>query len=147
MVTAGILPFRENSHGRTGNRTRVPMISRQRLWPLDHEAGLVARKVRVRFPKETDAFSFFAASKLALTIIKDLSYSYRGTSTRQNSRTVSVNTRYIQFVALLLHFPTCKSTLGATQNEGLHLYRPIDTQDRMLQLAVGFFHIISDSSL
>ena len=41
MVTAGILPFRENSHGRTGNRTRVLMISSQRLWPLDHEAGLV----------------------------------------------------------------------------------------------------------
>jgi len=40
MVTAGILPFRENSNGRTGNRTRILMISRQRLWPLDHEAGL-----------------------------------------------------------------------------------------------------------
>jgi len=41
MVTAGILPFRENSPGRAGNRTRDLMISRQRLWPLDHEAGLV----------------------------------------------------------------------------------------------------------
>ena len=40
MVTTGILPFRENSHGRTGNRTRDLMISSQRLWPLDHEAGL-----------------------------------------------------------------------------------------------------------
>ena len=40
MVTAGILPFRENSHGRAGNRTRDFMISSQRLWPLDHEAGL-----------------------------------------------------------------------------------------------------------
>jgi len=39
MVTAGILPFRENSHGRTGNRTRDLTISSQRLWPLDHEAG------------------------------------------------------------------------------------------------------------
>jgi len=39
MVTAGILPFRENSHERTGNRTRDLMISSQRLWPLDHEAG------------------------------------------------------------------------------------------------------------
>ena len=38
MVTAGILPFRENSHGRAGNRTRDLMISSQRLWPLDHEA-------------------------------------------------------------------------------------------------------------
>jgi len=33
MVSAGIHPFRENSHGRTGNRTRDLMISRQRLWP------------------------------------------------------------------------------------------------------------------
>jgi len=39
MVTAGILPFRENSHGRAGDRTRDLMISSQRLWPLDHEAG------------------------------------------------------------------------------------------------------------
>jgi len=31
MVTAGILPFRENSHGRAGNRTRDLMISSQRL--------------------------------------------------------------------------------------------------------------------
>ena len=31
MVTAGILPFRENSHGRTGNRTRDLMISSQSL--------------------------------------------------------------------------------------------------------------------
>ena len=38
MVTAGIFPFRENSHGRAGNRTRDLMISSQRLWPLDHEA-------------------------------------------------------------------------------------------------------------
>ena len=39
MVTAGILPFKENSHGRTGNRTRDLMISSQILWPLDHETG------------------------------------------------------------------------------------------------------------
>ena len=39
MVTAGILPYRENSHDRAGNRTRDLMISGQRLWPLDHEAG------------------------------------------------------------------------------------------------------------
>jgi len=42
MVTARILPFRENSHGRAGNRTRDLMISSQRLWPLDHEAGLIS---------------------------------------------------------------------------------------------------------
>ena len=39
MVTAGIFPFKENSHGRAGNRTWDLMISSQRLWPLDHEAG------------------------------------------------------------------------------------------------------------
>jgi len=31
MITEGILLFRENSHGRTGNRTRDLMISKQRL--------------------------------------------------------------------------------------------------------------------
>ena len=40
MVTAGIFPFKENSYGRTGNRTRDLMISSQKLRPLDHEAGL-----------------------------------------------------------------------------------------------------------
>ena len=39
MVTAGIFPFKDNSHGRTGNRTRDLMISSQKLWPVDHEAG------------------------------------------------------------------------------------------------------------
>ena len=40
MVTAGIFPFKENSHGRAENRTRNLMIGSQRLWPLDHVAGL-----------------------------------------------------------------------------------------------------------
>ena len=39
MVTAGILPFRENSHGRGENRTRDLMISSQTLWSVDHAAG------------------------------------------------------------------------------------------------------------
>ena len=38
MVTTGIFPC--NSHGRTRNSTRDLMISRQRPWPLDYEAGL-----------------------------------------------------------------------------------------------------------
>ena len=38
MVTTGF-PARKNSHGRTGNRTRDLMISSQRPWSLDHEAG------------------------------------------------------------------------------------------------------------
>ena len=40
MVTSEILPFKENSHGRGGNRTRGVIISSQRLWPLDREADL-----------------------------------------------------------------------------------------------------------
>ena len=45
MVTAGIFPFKENSHGRAGNRTRDLIISSQRLWPLDHEAGHTLKSV------------------------------------------------------------------------------------------------------
>jgi hypothetical protein len=41
MVTMGILPpHKENIHGRAGNQTRDLVISSQKLWPLDHEAGL-----------------------------------------------------------------------------------------------------------
>jgi hypothetical protein len=35
----GSSPSRKNPHGRTGNRPRDLMISSQKLWPLDHEAG------------------------------------------------------------------------------------------------------------
>jgi len=49
MVTAGILPFRENSHGRAGNRTQDLMISSQRDWPLDHEAGRPNNNINVDF--------------------------------------------------------------------------------------------------
>ena len=38
MVTVGIFPFKENSRGIAGNRTRDLMISSQKIWPLDHEA-------------------------------------------------------------------------------------------------------------
>ena len=34
------LPTRKNSHGRAGNRTRDLVVSSQKLWPPDHEAGL-----------------------------------------------------------------------------------------------------------
>jgi len=37
--TQTMVPFRENSDGRAENRTRDLMISSERLWPLDHEAG------------------------------------------------------------------------------------------------------------
>ena len=51
MVTTRILPFRENSHGRAGNRTRDLIISSQRLWPLDHEAGHIPLQSAVNVPK------------------------------------------------------------------------------------------------
>jgi hypothetical protein len=35
----GSSPSRKNPHGRTGNQTQDLMISSQKLWPLDHEAG------------------------------------------------------------------------------------------------------------
>jgi hypothetical protein len=34
-------PSRKNPHVRPGNRTQDLMISSQKLWPLDHEAGLL----------------------------------------------------------------------------------------------------------
>jgi len=49
VVTAGILPFRENSYGWAGNRTRDLMISCQRLWPIDHEAGHVVKCIKESF--------------------------------------------------------------------------------------------------
>ena len=60
MVTAGILPFRENSHGRDGNRTRDLMISSQILWPLDHEAGHldVNKKEKSELMNKWELFSF-----------------------------------------------------------------------------------------
>jgi hypothetical protein len=39
----GSSPIRENSYGRTGNRTRDLMSSRQESWPPGHEAG---RKIK-----------------------------------------------------------------------------------------------------
>ena len=35
----GSSPHKENPHGRDGNRSRDLVISSQKLWPLDHEAG------------------------------------------------------------------------------------------------------------
>jgi hypothetical protein len=55
-TTAGILPFRENSHGRAGNRTRDLMISSQRLWPLDHEAGPVILEYFSKICRENSSF-------------------------------------------------------------------------------------------
>ena len=41
MVTTGILPHKEKLHDRAGNRTRDLVISSQKFWPLDHEAGQI----------------------------------------------------------------------------------------------------------
>ena len=40
-------PHNENPHDRAGNRTRDLVISSQKLWPLDHEAGLVIFKDQI----------------------------------------------------------------------------------------------------
>jgi hypothetical protein len=34
-------PSRKNPHGTAGNRTLDLMVSSQKFWPLDHEAGLI----------------------------------------------------------------------------------------------------------
>jgi hypothetical protein len=40
MVTMGILTYQgKNSHGTAGNRIRDLIISIQKRWRLDHEAG------------------------------------------------------------------------------------------------------------
>ena len=44
-------PFhKENPHGRAGNRTRDLVISSQKLWPLDHKAGLKVNILHKRLP-------------------------------------------------------------------------------------------------
>jgi hypothetical protein len=53
MVTMGIFPFEKNPRGRTGNRTRDLMISSQKLWPLDHEAGHPTRVINVEIGKRS----------------------------------------------------------------------------------------------
>ena len=60
MVTTGFLPppHMENSHGRAGNRTRDLVISSQKLWTLDHEAGLKFLFFIHRYEK----YSFLQAS-------------------------------------------------------------------------------------
>ena len=68
MVTVGILPFRENSHGRTGNRTRDLMISRQRLWPLDHEAGQNANLTLFQKRERERGFGQYLAKRPDLSL-------------------------------------------------------------------------------
>ena len=77
MVTAGIFPFKENSRGRAGNRTWDLMISSQRLWLLDHEAGLDGKV------------------KVGKIIQKEYLY---GTENRYGQ--VSIGTKYIQYSTL-----------------------------------------------
>ena len=57
MVTVGIFPFKENSHGRAGNRTQDLTISSQRLWLLDHEAGHFISEEIHKFSKTLEATS------------------------------------------------------------------------------------------
>ena len=58
MFTAGNLPFRENSRGRAGNRSRDLMISSQILRPLDHEAGHCAQCINLHHsPKSAISYA------------------------------------------------------------------------------------------
>jgi hypothetical protein len=45
----GSSPSRRSPYGRTGNRTRNLMISSQKLWPLDHEAGRIWQMYKLIF--------------------------------------------------------------------------------------------------
>jgi hypothetical protein len=45
-------PSRKNPHGRTGNGTRDLMISSQKLWPLDHEAGQLHSCLSIHFASD-----------------------------------------------------------------------------------------------
>ena len=59
MVTVGIFLFKENSHGRAGNQTQDLMISSQRLWPLDHEAGLIFNILTALFRSSNSLLTSF----------------------------------------------------------------------------------------
>ena len=69
MVTAGIFPFKENSHGRAGDRTRDLMVSTQRLWPLDHEAGQEAEKFATVFTIARHNYAFQLPCKVILPAV------------------------------------------------------------------------------
>jgi hypothetical protein len=71
MVTAGIFPFKQNSHGRAGNRTRDLMISSQRLWPLDHEAGLCGERNVIYLSLHTEGLLFCCC--VCLQVVKNRS--------------------------------------------------------------------------
>jgi hypothetical protein len=50
MDAMGIFSFKEKPHGRTGNRNRYLMISSQKFWQLDHEAGrLQIVKIQIKW--------------------------------------------------------------------------------------------------
>ena len=68
MVNVGIIPFRENSHGRAGIRTRDLIISSQILWPRgsDVERRLVKWKdhVTARYVREGDYANYLSKPRL-----------------------------------------------------------------------------------
>jgi len=69
MVTTEILPFKENSHGRTGDPTRDLMISSQRLWPLDHEAGHLRKNQswRIQLTSSVEQYIAWESNKCCIT--------------------------------------------------------------------------------
>jgi hypothetical protein len=79
-------PSRKNPHSRTGNRTWDLMISSQKLWPLDHEAGLINPSTPELNPSAQRCLArFFTGDFASLTCIsliyawntnKDTNYSF-----------------------------------------------------------------------
>ena len=68
MVTVGIFPFKENSHGRAGSQTRDLMISSQRLWPLDHEAGPIYQYIKLKSHVYCNIGRFFSCGSFGILL-------------------------------------------------------------------------------
>jgi hypothetical protein len=64
-------PSRKNPHGGTGNQTRDLMISSQKLWPLDYEAGQDCEKLRERL--SVYCLSLFICHYADLCVAKQIS--------------------------------------------------------------------------
>jgi hypothetical protein len=62
MAAMGIFPYKENSHGRTGDRTWGLMASSQKFWTPNHEAGhnKAMSHVRILYAVGADRSAQFA---------------------------------------------------------------------------------------
>ena len=106
MVTAGIFPFKENSHGRAGNRTRDLMISSQRLWTLDHEAGHNKKIEVVYLETQHHANSLYMHVNLRKKKYTESAFGI-GSRRRMKIADVSVRTAVVSFRINLLKPTGC----------------------------------------